>query len=207
MASSFESQTRASLLCAVRDPKDEQAWASFAQRYERVIRACCRTQGLRPDEIDELTQSVLAKLVLVMPKFVYDPEAQGFRHWLRRVVVNTVRDYWRREKRRSFDRGSGNTSMREALANLPAPAGFDVDAMVLSLEEQLDRDRRVQEACERIRQRIEDRTWQAFWLTTVEELRGKDVASRLGMEVAAVHMAKSRVLKMIRQEIEIGGPG
>jgi DNA-directed RNA polymerase specialized sigma24 family protein len=57
------------------------------------------------------------------------------------------------------------------------------------------------EACGRVRRRIEDHTWQAFWLSTVEGLRGKDVAARLEMEVAAVHVAKHRVLKMIRQEV------
>jgi RNA polymerase sigma-70 factor (ECF subfamily) len=95
--------------------------------------------------------------------------------------------------------------VRETLENLPAPADIDLNAMVLTLEEHLDRDRRTHEACEKIRRRIEDRTWQAFWLLTVEGRIGKVVASRLGMEVAAVHMAKSRVLKMIRQEIDRTG--
>jgi RNA polymerase sigma factor (sigma-70 family) len=204
MGGSLESQTRASLLCAVRDPRDERAWAAFSRRYEGFIRACCRAQGLGSQAADELTQDVLVKLVEAMPKFVYKPAARGFRHWLSRVIANAVNDHWRRVRRRPGDRGSGSTSMREALENLPAPSGFDVGAMILTLEEHLERDRRTQEACERVRGRVEDHTWQAFWLTTVEDLPGKDVAARLGMEVAAVHMAKSRVLKMIRREI--GGP-
>jgi RNA polymerase sigma-70 factor (ECF subfamily) len=204
MDGSFESQTRSSLLSAVRNPGDERAWAAFTQRYEGVIRACCRAQGLGPEAADELTQVVLVKLVEAMPHFVYDP-ARGFRHWLRRVVVNTVKDHWRQAKRRPGDRGSGDTSVHEALENLPAPRDIDLDAMVLTLEDHLDRDRRTHEACERVRRHIEDRTWQAFWLLTVEGRRGKEVAVRLGMEVTAVHMAKSRVLKMISREIDRSG--
>src|SRR5947209_8287752 len=113
MSASFESQTRSSLLCAVRNPRDERAWAAFTQRYEGIIRARCRAQGLGPEATDELTQAVLVKLVEAMPKFVYHP-ARGFRHWLSRVVVNTVNDHWRQVKRRRGDGGSGDTSVREA---------------------------------------------------------------------------------------------
>jgi RNA polymerase sigma-70 factor (ECF subfamily) len=204
MADNFESETRSNLLCAVRNPRDEQAWAAFIRRYEGVIRTRCRAQGLGPEAADELAQAVLVKLVEAMPRFVYDP-ARGFRHWLSRVVANTVNDYWRQLKRRGGDRGSGETSVCEALEKLPAPESVDLDEMVSTLAEQLERDRRTREACERVRHRIEDRTWQAFWLVTVEELSGKDAAMRLGMEVAAVYMAKSRVLKMIRQEIDRPG--
>lgn len=201
MAGSFESQTRSSLLCAVRNLSDERAWAAFTRRYEGVIRACCRAQGLGPEAADEMTQAVLVKLVDTMPKFVYDP-ALGFRHWLSRVVVNAVKDYWRQVKRQRGDQGSGDTRVHEALESLPAPDGIDLDAIALTLEEHFEQDRRTHEACERVRRRIGDRTWQVFWLSTIEGLRGKDVAALLGMEVAAVYMAKSRVLKMIRQEID-----
>jgi RNA polymerase sigma factor (sigma-70 family) len=103
MDGSFESQTRSSLICAVRNPRNERAWAAFTQRYEGVIRACCRAQGLGPEAADELTQVVLVKFVKAMPGFVYDPP-RGFRHWLNRVVVNTVNDYWRQATRRSGQR-------------------------------------------------------------------------------------------------------
>jgi RNA polymerase sigma-70 factor (ECF subfamily) len=201
MADSLESQTRSTLLWAVRNPRDERAWAAFTRRYEGVIRARCRAQGLGPEAADELTQAVLVKLVEAMPNFVYDP-ARGFRRWLSRVVANAINDQRRRANRRRGDRGSGETAVREALENVPAHEAIDQDAMVVSLEEHLEQDRRMREACERVQRRIEGQTWQAFWLSAVEGLKGKDVAERLEMEVAAVYMAKSRVLKMIRREID-----
>jgi RNA polymerase sigma-70 factor (ECF subfamily) len=201
MADSFELETRSTLLFDVRNPGDERAWAAFTQRYEGVIRARCRAQGLGPEAADEMTQAVLVKLVEAMPNFVYDP-ARGFRRWLSRVVANAINDQRRRAKRRRGDQGSGETAVREAMENVPAPEEIDQGAMVASLEEHLEQDRRTREACERVRRQTEGRTWQAFWLLTVEGLKGKDVAERLEMEVAAVYMAKSRVLKMIRREID-----
>ncbi|MEJ7640254.1 MAG: hypothetical protein WKF75_20385 [Singulisphaera sp.] len=72
--------------------------------------------------------------------------------------------------------------------------------MVQELEEQMERDRQVREACEQVRKRVNDRTWRAFWLTAIEGRKGTEVAGLLVMDVAAVHMAKSRVIKRIREE-------
>jgi len=49
---------------------------------------------------------------------------------------------------------------------------------------------------------FEVRTWQAFWQTTVEQQRPADVAAALGMNVGAVYMAKSRVLRRLRAELQ-----
>ncbi|MEJ7640255.1 MAG: sigma factor [Singulisphaera sp.] len=78
----MESRTRPSLLLAVRDPSNGRAWETFTQRYEGIIRGWCRRKGLRPEDVDEVTQVVLFKLFQEMPTFVYDPRKR-FRSWLR----------------------------------------------------------------------------------------------------------------------------
>lgn len=50
------------------------------------------------------------------------------------------------------------------------------------------------------RNEFEERTWQAFWLTTVEEKSPSLVAQTLEMTPAAVRQAKSRVLRRLREE-------
>jgi RNA polymerase sigma-70 factor (ECF subfamily) len=51
-----------------------------------------------------------------------------------------------------------------------------------------------------VRGRVEPHTWQAFWLTAIEQLPPGDVARRLGMTYSAVCMAKRRVGLMLREE-------
>ena len=51
-----------------------------------------------------------------------------------------------------------------------------------------------------VRQRVEPSTWEAFRLTAQEGLSGAETAERLGLQVAAVFKAKSRVQKMLREE-------
>ena len=45
------------------------------------------------------------------------------------------------------------------------------------------------------------RTWQAFWRTAVEGQAPKNVAAELGVRPDAVRMAKSRVLRRLRDEL------
>jgi RNA polymerase sigma-70 factor (ECF subfamily) len=51
-----------------------------------------------------------------------------------------------------------------------------------------------------IRDEFEEQTWQAFWLTTVEDRSSTDAAVALGMSAGAVRKAKARVLHRLRQE-------
>ena len=56
-------------------------------------------------------------------------------------------------------------------------------------------------AAERIRPEFQEKTWQAFWQTAVEERDGKEVAESVGLSIGAVYVAKSRVLARLKQEI------
>jgi RNA polymerase sigma-70 factor (ECF subfamily) len=44
-------------------------------------------------------------------------------------------------------------------------------------------------------------TWQAFWQSAVAGRRGREVAAELGLTVNAVYLARSRVLRRLREEL------
>lgn len=56
-------------------------------------------------------------------------------------------------------------------------------------------------ALELIRRKFQERTWRAFWLTAVEDRALKEVAIELGMSPGAIRVAKSRVLRRLREEL------
>ena len=58
------------------------------------------------------------------------------------------------------------------------------------------------EASARVRQRVTPRTWQAFELTAVQGRSGADAAAELGMKVATVFVARSKVRKMLQEEVQ-----
>jgi RNA polymerase sigma-70 factor (ECF subfamily) len=49
--------------------------------------------------------------------------------------------------------------------------------------------------------RIEPRTWDAFVLTAVEGLSGAEAASRLGMQVGTIYVARGKVQKLLQDEV------
>ena len=55
-------------------------------------------------------------------------------------------------------------------------------------------------ALELVRGEFEDRTWQMFWRTFIDERPPAAVAGELGVTPAAVRKAKSRVLHRLKQQ-------
>ena len=104
-------------------------------------------------------------------------------------------------------RGSGDTGVLEQLHGAPAPDDASIKEPVGELTGQMERDQRVRDAFERVRQRVKPRTWLAFWLTAVEGQSSEEVAEQLKMKKEDVPVYKHRVIKMIRSEIEGGTRG
>ena len=53
-------------------------------------------------------------------------------------------------------------------------------------------------ALELVRQSTAEKTWQMFWLSTVEEVPTSEIVKQFDVTTAAVRVAKKRVLKRLR---------
>jgi RNA polymerase sigma-70 factor (ECF subfamily) len=198
MSGERDLSTSATLLRQLQDPGNEAAWQTFVTRYSRPVYLWCRQAGLNDSDAEEVQQAVLAKLVTALQTFVYD-HSRRFRAWLRAVVVNEVRGLWRQRQRRPGDRGSGDPAVHEQLDQVEDPGGLD--GLVQELDEAVQRDlREVREAVARVRARVQENTWQAFWRTAVEKEPAAEVARSLGLSVGAVYEGKRRVGLLLRQE-------
>ncbi|HEV3263792.1 MAG TPA: sigma-70 family RNA polymerase sigma factor [Gemmataceae bacterium] len=194
-----EPRTSASLLREVSASRSDAVWRRFLDRYQPLIWNWCGQWGLPPQEREEVTATVLLKLVREMPRFCYDAR-RSFRGWLKTVVDNAVKDLFRTWALKPGARGTGDSRVLEALQQIRDPGS--ISSLVQELDAHLGHDRRqMRQALARVRERVEPHTWQAFWLTAVEDRPGAEVGAKLGMRVTAVHMAKSRVSKMLRQEM------
>jgi RNA polymerase sigma-70 factor (ECF subfamily) len=187
-----ESQTSATLLARLRQsPADEAAWADFADRYGRKIYAWCRQWRLQEADAEDVTQTVLLKLAAKMQTFEYDRE-RSFRGWLKTVTRNAWSDYWAGRK---AGVAAGGSQAVELLGTVEAR-----EDLVQRLDDEFDRDL-LDEATARVRQRVTPRTWQAFEMTAVQGKSGAETAAALGMKVATVFVARSKVQKMLQEEV------
>jgi RNA polymerase sigma-70 factor (ECF subfamily) len=191
--------TSPTLLYGLRDDaRREEAWRIFLARYHPLIRGWCTRSGLPADDAEEICSVVLSKLVRVMKDFVYDP-TRRFRSWLRKVVINEINSLRRRRRIHPGDFASGDDRVHGLLNAFPAPAADEL--LAAALGQSLERDlRRAHDVVVRVRERIETKTWQAYWATAIDGEEANDVAGRLGMSIPAVYMAKCRVGRMLREE-------
>ena len=189
------SQTSPTLLVRLRrTPTDEGAWQEFCRRYGRQILLWCRQWHLQEADAQDVMQTVMLTLAERMRNFAYDP-AGSFRGWLRTVTLNA----WRKlaaSKHRAVA-GSGDSVVDRLLQTVAAR-----DDLVAKLEEEFDREL-LEQASLRVRLRVEPHTWDAFRLVALEGFSGAEAAARLGMKVAAVFVAKGRVQKLLREEIDL----
>jgi RNA polymerase sigma-70 factor (ECF subfamily) len=187
-----ESQTSATLLARLRQvPADQAAWSRFADRYCRKIYAWCCLWGLQQADAEDVTQIVLLKLAEKMQGFEYDP-AKSFRAWLKTVARHAWSDYW---SARKAVVAAGGSHALEALHTVEAR-----EDLVRRLDDEFDREL-LEEAMSRVRTRVTPRTWEAFDRTALQGQSGAEAALGLGMKVATVFVAKSKVQKMIQEEM------
>jgi RNA polymerase sigma-70 factor (ECF subfamily) len=175
-----------------RFPTDQAAWAEFAERYGRKIYGWCRHWHLQEADAEDVTQQVLLKLARTLRTFSYDP-TRSFRAWLKTVTHHAWRDFL--EGCNRPDTGSGDTRILERLQTLQAR-----DQLVDELDEEFARDL-LDEAMTRVQLRVQPHTWQAFHLLAVEGRSGAEAAQRLNMKVATVFVARSKVQKMLQEEV------
>ena len=70
----------------VRDPADAAAWVEFDRRYGPLVLAYCRASGWQQADAEDVRQLVMTKLAGRLRTFEYEPEAGGFRRYLRTVI-------------------------------------------------------------------------------------------------------------------------
>jgi RNA polymerase sigma factor (sigma-70 family) len=191
--------TRVSLLARLAGhPGDAGDWGSFVSLYGPAVIRWARRHGLQDSDAADVAQDVLLRFWGHAAKFRYDPD-RSFRGYLRRMVLSAVADW--SAARRSDVILPCDDQTRAILAEEPAredlatriERAFDTELLAIAMKE--------------AEGRVSPRTWQAFRLLAIERLPGQEVASRLGMDLRHVYVARSEVQAMIRSIVGSLAPG
>jgi len=187
--------TPRSLLERLRVLSDPESWRRLVELYSPLLRTWLHRYAVSATDADDVVQEVLAIVVREIPNFHHDLRRGAFRRWLRNIMVNRLREFWR-------DRGDLRKS----------PQGITQERFLSQLEDpssplndfwDREHDRQIlQRLLTLLEPEFEPTTWQAFRLVAVEERSVGEAAQALGLSPNAVRIAKSRVLKRLRQEAE-----
>jgi RNA polymerase sigma-70 factor (ECF subfamily) len=186
--------TRQSLLLRLRDLQDHEAWTQFVDVYAPLIYAYVRKRGVQDADAADLTQACLRKVTDHIGNLNYDPACDSFRGWLFTIVRNKLNDFYARPKH--LWQGSGDSQVHALIANHADRESTSEEEWEREYERSL-----FSWAADKVMPQVQPKTWQAFWKTAVENKPGEQVAKELGISVAAVYIAKSRVIYRLRELI------
>lgn len=179
-----------SLLVRLSKTPTEVDWQSFCEIYAPLIRRWLQAHVLQPADADDIVQDVLTVVVIKVIEFRHNGRTGAFRAWLRAIMANQLRSYWR-HRLRATDR----LSTDQVLANL------EDSSSDLAAQWDEEHDRHVVGALlERIRQEFQAHTWHVFWRYTIEGIPAEEVATELGVSTNVVFIARSRVMTRLREE-------
>jgi RNA polymerase sigma-70 factor (ECF subfamily) len=170
------------------------AWQRLVRLYGPVIYRWCRRSDLRAEDAADVVQEVLSAVMIHLPDFHRDRPQDSFQGWLATITRNKVREHFRRQQGKAQARG-GSTAQQQ-MAGVPQPPERCEETIRPDAQSAACLSRR---ALELVRAEFETRTWEAFWRVSVGGQVPANVASDLGLTVAAIYKAKSRVLGRFRE--------
>jgi RNA polymerase sigma-70 factor, ECF subfamily len=186
-------ETAVSLLERLAGAPTDDDWSRLNDLYQPLLRAWMARTGVPPADADDLIQEVL--LVVFREVAGFERRGQGaFRAWLRTILTNRVRDYFRASQHRPS--ATGGSDFLRSLDELESPGS----ALRLLWDREHD-EHIAASLLRRVQPDFAAPTWQAFRRHVLEGEPAAHVAQELGLSLNSVLLAKSRVLKRLRQEL------
>lgn len=187
------SPTSVTLLGRVRE-SDPGAWERFVNLYGPLVFRWCRRAGLQDADAADVGQDVFRTVARSINDFEHGRNGGSFRGWLWTITRSRIYDFLRKHDRSV--RGVGGSDAQMRLLEL---ADVDLDS-----DDPTDDDDKLQlirRGVEMVLVNCKEQTRQAFLRVVIEGHHAADVARDLGMTVNAVYVAKSHILRRLREEL------
>lgn len=192
--------TRESLLSRLKDWNDDDGWREFFSIYRQLIFSAAIKSGLREDEAEEVVQETVLSVARTIKEFQYDPQKCRFKNWLGHLAQKRIVDRFRRRARELpvKETAATDSSRTAALERVPDMDGAGFDA----LWDEEWRQTLLRGALERVKAEVSAEQYQMFDFYVMKKMSAGKVARDLGTSTAQVYLAKHRVSRLIKKEIE-----
>jgi len=184
-------RTTTRLLDALKDHANEPVWTQLDARYRPVIAGLARRLGATGAESEEVAQQTLAEFVQAYRLGRYDRSKGRLSSWVLGIARNTTLAAIRRRRRESGV--TAETAQPEVDEESLRRVWADERDKVILLRAL---------AVLRDESSIDDRTLSAFELVALRGVPAAEVGAQCGMSVDQVYVAKSRVTRSLRAEVQ-----
>lgn len=174
------------------------AWERAVRLYGPMVYRWAREAGLQPTDSADVVQDVFRSLFGAIQNFDPDRPDARFRSWLNAMTRHRLQDYFRRVQSEPVGAGGSSADQRFQLLPDQLPEDVVLPAHIQTL---------ARRALALIEVDFQPQTWQAFWRVAIDGHAPRHVADELGMSIASVYKARSRVLQRLRAELGDVIPG
>jgi RNA polymerase sigma-70 factor (ECF subfamily) len=203
LASRDSVATRQTLLERLKDVEDQASWREFFDTYWNLIYAVARKAGLSDAEAQDVVQETVISVARKIQGFVYDPKVCSFKTWMLRLtrwrILNRLEARQAEAGRRHEPLRSEEPTRTATIDTIPDPAwpepGFDWD-------QEWERNVLVM-ALERTKRHVNPGQYQIYDLCVHREMSALEVARTLETNVARVYVARHRVGRVLKRELEL----
>jgi len=196
--------TRESLLSRIKDWKDRDSWQDFFDTYWRLIYGVARKSGLSDTEAQDIVQETVISVAKNVEGYKYDPAVCSFKSWMLQLTRWRMINQLKRrntEATRLVAAGSPDarvTTTGTEIEQIPDPNGNELDAI---WDSEWNKNL-LNAALERIKRRVDPAQFQLFDLYCLEGWPVGRIAQTLGVSIGRVYLAKHRIGRMLRKEVE-----
>ena len=188
-------ETSLSLLDRLCHSPESEKWNRLVELYDPLIRSWLRKYEVQESDANDLVQDVFLAVSKDLEKFEHRGQPGAFRGWLKAILINRLRKFWRARDRHPQARGDSDINARMAQLDDPTSEMSRIwnrehDQYVL---------RQLLTLAE---PHFEPATWTAFCRVALDGAKPDDVAMELGISRNSVVIAKCRVLNRLRTESE-----
>jgi RNA polymerase sigma-70 factor (ECF subfamily) len=173
------------------NPTDDD-WRRLNDLYGPLLRAWIARAGVPASDVLDVVQDVLFVVFRKIGGFEWRGRG-AFRAWLRTILANEVRNYFRRKEYEPT--ATGDSDFQGRFDELESP-----DSALSGLWNSEHDKHVIASLMQRVQDNFSPATWQAFRRHVQEGEPAAEVAKALGLSLNSVLLAKSRVLKRLRQE-------
>ncbi len=195
----YYEKTRLSLLEGLGNWEDSRKWDEFYKIYWRLLQKIALNSGLRPDETGEVVQDTLLTIAKQFREGVYDPKKGSFKSWLVQICKWKIQDQLRkRKKETAMLLSDDNTELAEHPLNAIADEQNDFEN---NWDRELTNSLLIA-AMARVKAKVATKHFQIYDCYVNKEWSVSKVCQHLGVSAPQVYLAKNRVGKVLRKELE-----
>jgi RNA polymerase sigma-70 factor (ECF subfamily) len=192
--------TRKSLLGRLANWDDSASWQDFFNTYWKLIYSVALKSGLSHSEAQDVVQETVLAVAKNIGKFNYDPTVCAFKSWLLTVTRSKIASQHGKRKKcpPALDPLLDDNCGTPLLERAADPSAFSLDAV---WEEEWQRNL-VDAAICKVKSQVSIEQYQMFDLYVIKKRPVREVAETLRVTVGHVYVAKHRISRLIKKEVQ-----